>query len=345
MVKLKLKKSEDHSYEIIIKKGIALKIPALLKKAKYGNKYAIITDSKVLKLYGHKLKRSLEKEGITAELFSFEKGEKSKHLSTVEKLAEAMIEKKFDRQDAIIALGGGIPGDIAGFLASIYMRGIPFIQIPTTLLAMVDSSVGGKTGVDLNSGKNLLGTFTQPKAVFIDISYLKTLAQKQVRSGLAEIIKYGVIRDKKLFEYLEKNIEDILELEETTINKIIKRSVEIKADIVEADEKESGERMILNYGHTYGHALEKTSNYSLLHGFAISIGMVLINKIAVEKGLMKKEESERIRKLLKSVDLPTTTMKKPTLKDISNDKKKQGNNIKLIIPTTIGKVIIHEEKC
>lgn len=345
MVKVKLKKIEDHSYEILIQQGISLNIPKLLKKAKYANKYAIITDSKVAKLYGQKLKIALKKEDIDAEIFYFEEGEKSKHLTTVEKLAEAMIAKGFDRKDAIIALGGGVPGDIAGLLASIYMRGIPFIQIPTTLLAMVDSSVGGKTGADLKAGKNLIGTFNQPRAVFIDTDYLKSLAQKQIRSGLAEIIKYGVIRDQKLFEYIENNLEKIINLDPKALNKIIKRSVEIKAEIVEKDEKEAGERMLLNYGHSYGHALEKISNYSLLHGYAISIGMVIINRMAVEKGLLTPEASDRIRNLLKRAELPTTTMKKPTLKDLSSDKKKQGNHIKLIMPTKIGAAIIQEEKC
>ena len=345
MVKVKLKKSEDHSYDILIEAGISETVPKLLKKKAYGNKYAIITDSKVAKLYGQKLKNSLNKAGIVAEIFSFPEGEKSKHLSTVEKLADQMIEKKFDRKDAIIALGGGVPGDIGGFLASIFMRGIPFIQIPTTLLAMVDSSVGGKTGVDLQSGKNLIGTFNQPKLVLIDNNYLKTLATKQIRSGLAEVIKYGIIEDENLFSFIEKNIDKIISLEAVALNTIIQRSVEIKAKIVEKDEKESGKRMILNYGHSFGHALEKMSNYSLLHGHAISIGMVIINKMAVEKGMMKEKDAERIRQLLKKADLPTTTMKKPDLKDLASDKKKDGDMIKLIFASKIGKAIIHEEKC
>ena len=344
-ISIKLGGKTDKSYKILIKEGVADVIPSQLKKLKLGNKYAIVTDSKVKKLYGNPLLRYLKKNGIEADIISFPQGEKSKKLETIEKLASEMIEKGFDRKDAIIALGGGVVGDMAGFLSSIYMRGIPYIQIPTTLLAMVDSSVGGKTGVDLESGKNLIGTFTQPKAVFIDSNYLKTLSSKQIKNGLAEIIKYGVIKDKKLFNFIEQNLNKILELEEKTINKIITESVQIKAKIVEADEKEKGERMILNYGHTYGHAIEKLTDYKLLHGYAISIGMVLINRIAVEKKLLKKDDADRIKKLLTNAGLPIVTMKKPSNKDLASDKKKDGNHINLILPTKIGKVIIHKEKC
>lgn len=233
---------------------------------------------------------------MQAEIITFEEGEKSKRLSVVESLAEKMVEKEFTRKDAIIALGGGVVGDIAGFLASIYFRGIPYIQIPTTLLAMVDSSIGGKTGVDMECGKNLIGTTTQPIAVFIDTNYLKTLPVKQIRNGLAEIIKYGIIADQKLFKFIEQNLNKIFAHEEKAINYIIKRSVEIKVKIIEEDEKEKGKRMLLNYGHTYGHALERLSGYTLLHGYAISIGMVIINDIAIKKKLLKKAEAERIKK-------------------------------------------------
>ncbi|MFC1615638.1 3-dehydroquinate synthase [Patescibacteria group bacterium] len=339
-IKVNLKSEIDNSYPIFVEKGCHEKIPAYLKKHKVGVKYAIITDSKVKKLYANQLHRLLKKHGIESEIFVFPNGEKSKNIATIEKLAELMISKKFDRNDAIIALGGGVVGDMAGFLASIYMRGIPFVQIPTTLLAMVDSSVGGKTGIDLKSGKNLLGTFYQPEAVFMDSSYLKTLSPKQIKNGLAEVIKYGIIKDKNLFNFIEQKLKNILILEEKTIETIIIKSIKIKSKIVEEDEKESGLRMILNYGHSYGHAIEKMSNYKLLHGYAISIGMVMENKIAVEKKIMKGQEEERIKKLLKNTGLPVITMKKPTKKDLLSDKKKQGNQLSLILPTKIGKVII-----
>lgn len=343
-VQIKLKGELDNSYHIIIEAGVTSKLHQHLKKMKIGQKYAIITDSKVRKLYGNPLLRLLQKNGIKCDIFSFPQGEKSKKISTIENLAEQMIKAGFDRKDAIIALGGGVVGDIAGFLSAIFMRGIPYIQVPTTLLAMVDSSVGGKTGVDMSCGKNLLGTFTQPKAVFIDQTQLKTLSKKQVRSGMAEVIKYGVITDEKFFNFIEKNIEKIVDLDEKSINKIITTSVKIKAKVVEEDEKEGGKRMILNYGHTYGHAIEKNSGYKLLHGFAISIGMVIINKIAVKKGILKKEDADRIKELLKATGLPITTLKKPSAKDLMSDKKRQGNFINFILPTKIGNVVVHKEK-
>lgn len=340
----KPKSIPDKSYKIFIEKGVLNKLPTFLKKENLGDDFAIITDSKTEKLFGKSLAKHLREKGFRVELFSFEAGEKSKTLKTVEELAEKMIAKNFDRKDAIIALGGGVVGDLAGFLASIFMRGIPYIQIPTTLLAMVDSAIGGKTGVDLESGKNLIGTITQPKAVFIDTNYLKTLPENQIRNGLGEIIKYGIISDVKMFNFIEQNLDKIFSLDEKSINYIIKRSVEIKVDVIENDEKELGRRMILNYGHTYGHALEKLSNYTLLHGYAISIGMVIVNDIAVKKGLLKPADAERIKNLFTKAGLPVTTMKKVTKEDFKNDKKRVGDYINLVLATKIGQVVIHKEK-
>ena len=344
IIHAKPKTIHNNSYKIFIQNGIINKLPEYLKKMNLGDDYALITDTKTEKLFGRSLVKFLKSKGIKVEMISFDQGEKSKNLKTVEELAEKMIEKKFDRRDAIIVLGGGVAGDIGGFLASIYYRGIPYIQIPTTLLAMVDSAIGGKTGVDLKSGKNLIGTITQPKAVFIDTNYLKTLPENQIRNGLAEIIKCGVIKDAKLFKFIEQNLDKILKLDKKAINYIIQRSVEIKVEIIEHDEKESGQRMILNYGHTYGHALEKLSNYTLLHGYAISIGMVIANKIAIQKRLLKPAVAERIKNLLKKAELPVTTIKNPTKKDIISDKKRIGNYINLILPTDIGKAVIYKEK-
>lgn len=344
-ITINLKSAVDNSYKVIIENGVNQQIPAFLKKSKLGHKYAIITDSKVEKLYGFSLVRFLKKNGIECEMFSFPEGETSKNLKTIENLAAQMIEKGFDRKDAILSLGGGVVGDMAGFLASIFMRGIPYIQIPTTLLAMVDSSIGGKTGVDLASGKNLLGTFTQPKVVFIDPTYLKTLSPKQIRNGLAEVIKCSIIKDEKLFKFIEDNLSKILLREPKTLIKIIEQTVKIKAKIVEKDEKENKERMLLNYGHTFGHAIEKASGFKLLHGYAISIGMVLANKLAVEKKLLDKKSAERIKNLFTKAELPITTMKIPTLKDLSSDKKKFDKVINFILPTKIGKAVIYPEKC
>ncbi|MEK7673029.1 MAG: 3-dehydroquinate synthase [Patescibacteria group bacterium] len=329
---------------IYIENGLMAKISELIKQLNIGKKYAIITDSKVKKIWGTALHKSLIKNGIEAELFDFKEGEKSKTLTTVEKLADQLVEKNFDRKDAIIALGGGVVGDLAGFLAAIYMRGINCIQIPTTLLAMVDSAIGGKTGVDLNSGKNLIGTITQPKAIFIDPGYLKTLPQNQIINGMAEVIKYGVIKDPSLFKFIEENLEKIFKQDEKTLLYIIEKSVKIKTDVVKKDEKENGLRMILNYGHTYGHALEKLSKYTLLHGYAISIGMVIVNKIAVEKKLLSIKDSDRIKNLLKKTGLPVVTMQKVSTKDLMSDKKRIGGELNLILATKIGSVKIVKEK-
>lgn len=344
-LKVKLKSANDHSYKIIVQGGLRHNLATKLKSLKLGQKYAIITDSKVEKLYGRSLLQQLRKDGFEVDLFSFPAGEKAKTLNTVEKLAEQMIDNNFGRKDAIIALGGGVVGDLAGFLANIFMRGIPYIQIPTTLLAMVDSSVGGKTGVDLSGGKNLIGTFNQPQAVIVDPEYLKTLPINQIRNGLAEVIKYGIIQDSSLFKLIEQNCTRILRLDQKLITELIVQSVTIKSKIVEEDEKESNKRMILNYGHTYGHALEKLSNYTLLHGYAISIGMILANQLAVEKKLLSPASAERIKKLLKRVGLPITTMKKPNIKDLLSDKKRQGKMINFILPTKIGQVKIYPLPC
>mgnify|MGYP003971806181 CR=1 FL=1 len=344
-ITLKLKKSVDDSYTVLLEKDCLKKLPTYLKKEKIGLKYAIVCDSKTKSLFGTSLIKFLRKNKIECELFSFPPGEKSKSLKTISDLSEALVNKGFSRKDAIIALGGGVVGDTAGFLASVLFRGIPYIHIPTTLLAMVDSAIGGKTGVDLEAGKNLVGTITQPKVVFIDTKYLSTLPEKQIRSGLGEIIKYGIIYDKKFFEFLEKNLENIFKLDEKTINYIIKKSVEIKRDVVQKDEKESGLRMILNYGHTYGHALEKKSNYTLLHGYAISIGMIIINKMAVEEGILKEEDAERIKNIFKAAGLPTTTMKRPSFKDLASDKKRDGDCINFVMVSSIGKSLIHKKKC
>lgn len=308
------------------------------------NSFAIITDSKVKRLYGGKLMWKIRKAGFTAELFSFPNGERSKTLSTVERIANEMVEKNFDRSSCVIALGGGVVGDIAGLVASTFMRGIPIIQIPTTLLAMIDSSIGGKTGVNLKAGKNLFGTFHQPAAIFIDPHFLKTLATKEIRNGLAEAIKYGVIRSPKLFNFIEKNLEKILKLDYTVLQKLIKDCVKIKTEIVKKDPTEKGPRMILNYGHTFGHTIERLSNYTLLHGFAISLGMVLANQKAVKLGVLSPATAARIKNLLKKADLPVYTMHKPTLKDVVHDKKTANGTINFVLPKKIGEVTIYKEK-
>lgn len=344
-IKVKISRRPRDKYMIFIKENCIDSLPDFLKENCIGEKYGILTDSKTKKIYGDSLLKFFKKNKINAELISFDQGEKSKTLETVEKLAEEMVKKNFDRNCALIVLGGGVPGDLGGFLASVFMRGIPYIQIPTTLLAMVDSAIGGKTGVDLEAGKNLIGTTSQPKAVFVDINYLKTLPQNQIINGLSEIIKYGVIKDKKLFKYIEKNLDKILNKDVSALEYIIERSIKIKVKIIEKDERElTDERILLNYGHTFGHALEKMSNYTLLHGFAISIGMVMVNRLAVEKKIMKESDAERIKTLLQKAGLPITSMKKPGTKDILSDKKRSGDYMNFVLAKKIGKAIVHKEK-
>lgn len=345
---LKLKKQTDNSYLIHIEKGLFKEIPNLLKKQKSRTCFSLIADTNVTKLYGKTLLMCLQKKNIKAHLISFPAGERHKNLSTVEKIIGQMLKFGIDRSGAVIALGGGVSGDLAGFVASIYMRGIPLFHIPTTLLAMVDSSIGGKTGVDLSSGKNLAGTFYQPKAVFIDPELLKTLPQKELENGMAEVIKYGVLGDEVLLRLAELKKNQILQKDERILERIITRCCKMKAKIIQDDERENGVRMTLNYGHTLGHAFEKLSNYTIGHGEAIAIGMLLINAVAVEKGLLDKEIHERIVKILVRyhlLDHLKDFTRKPKIieqlwKIMLNDKKNKDGIVRFIVPRDIGDVFL-----
>lgn len=350
-IHLNLGQKTDSSHEIIIENGLLKKIPQLLAQKFAGSKVVIISDSNVAKIYGNKLMKSLEDEGLKSFLFTFPQGEQSKNLQTVSKLIERMLKAQIGRLDLVIALGGGVTGDIAGFASSIYMRGIKYIHIPTSLLAMVDSCIGGKTGVDCTLGKNLIGTFYQPKSIYIDPELLSTLNDLEFSNGFAEIIKYGIIKDYSLFCLLEKNSIKTLKNDKSTLNKIIIQSCKIKAAIIEKDEKENNERMILNYGHTMGHAIEKYSNYKIKHGTAISIGSILINKISLKLNLLNKKESERIKKLYSTYELPGVDIKMYTQKRAlekiwsiaQNDKKMLKSKINFIIANSIGKTIIYDQ--
>lgn len=328
--RIKLRKYIDDSYPILIAPGCFQQIPFDIKKHQFGQKYCIITDTNVRKLYGEDLLKIMREQELDATMISFQAGERNKTLKTVEKLVTQMVQLGHNRKSCVLALGGGVTGDIAGFCASIYMRGIPFIQIPTTLMAMADSSIGGKTGVDLVSGKNLIGFFNQPKKVYIDPQVLSTLPQKQILNGLAEIVKHGLIADKRILKILKKNPEKAIAAHTTIITDLLIRSCQVKRRIVEKDELENGLRMVLNYGHSIGHAIEHASNYNLNHGEAIGIGMNLENRLAVDKKILSSKHCERIEKLLKSLHLPTRIPPKidrgPILKALARDKKNQGEN-------------------
>ncbi len=337
----------ERSYPIFIEKGFLSKIGADLKQRNVGNRYCIIADDRVAEIYGETLIKSLTEAGLHSEILTFPHGESSKNLSTVATLASGLARLGFDRQDAIIAFGGGVSGDIAGFLASSYMRGIPFVQIPTTLLAQVDSSVGGKTGVDIPEGKNLVGAFYQPKAVYIDINVLHTLPSEELLGGLAEVIKYGVIRDGKFFTFLKDNREGILALDDELISQVIYTCCKIKADVVSEDEKEGGVRKILNYGHTIGHAVEGTSNYSIIHGLAVSIGMVAAARLSVMNSLLTEAEAEQVSSILQDyrmpIEVPENLDRATIKKYLLTDKKTVGGVVFFVLPTQIGDTVVTDK--
>ncbi len=337
----------ERSYPIVIQPGLLPLVGQDIAARKIGKRFGIISDEHVAGLYGDALLQSLSDAGVDAELITFPRGEASKNLQTIAALASELAGRGFDRGDALIALGGGVSGDMAGFLASIYMRGIPFVQIPTTLLSQVDSSVGGKTGVDIPEGKNLVGTFYQPRAVYIDPDVLKTLPKEEVLGGLAEVIKYGVIRDAEFFDFLEQQREDILALKKTAIIPLIARCCEIKAQVVEQDEREGGLRRILNFGHTIGHAVEAASGFSLIHGLAIGIGMRAAADLAVLGGHLSKEEAARLRRVLEEYGLPVTippALDRSVIKAfLQTDKKTIGGRVFFVLPESIGRVHITDK--
>ena len=332
------------SYDIEIERGllprIGERVKRLLPKAE---KAAVITDSNVGPLYASVLKKSLEKEGIAVTVLTFKAGEESKNLQTLGILYNGLAEAGLTRSDAVIALGGGVTGDMGGLAAATFLRGVAFIQIPTSLLATVDSSVGGKVAVDLPSGKNLVGAFYQPKAVYIDPDLLKTLSVRYLHDGLAEVIKYGCIRDRDLFVMLEK-IQNDGELLERA-DEIIETCCNLKARIVEQDEFDTGERMLLNFGHTLGHAVEKTFHFDRYsHGEGVGIGMVLLTRQSEKLGLTEYGTADRIAALLQKFQLPVNVQMRQDdfLRAIALDKKKRGSRLTLVLLKQIGESFLQK---
>jgi 3-dehydroquinate synthase len=319
-------------------------------KLRFGQKTAVVTNPTVNRLYGQRVLKTLTAADFRAMPVEIPDGEQYKTLDWANAVFTALLINTFDRRSPLVALGGGVIGDLTGFAASCYMRGVPFVQVPTTLLAMVDSSVGGKTGVNHPLGKNMIGAFYQPRLVLMDLDALKTLPKEELLSGMAEVIKYGVIWDRELFDFLEKNREKILNLEEGPLGHIIRRSCEIKADVVSKDEREGGLRAILNFGHTVGHAVETLSDYTSRHGEAVAIGMVYASKLAHRTGLCDAQVPERIEKLINAYGLPTSlsAMKpRPTVTRfmdmIQVDKKAEAGKVRFVLPTKIGEVVITRE--
>ncbi|MEJ2690278.1 MAG: 3-dehydroquinate synthase [Deltaproteobacteria bacterium] len=337
----------DRSYPIVIKNGVLREVGSRLAAEPVGRRYFVISDDRVAALYGEILVAGMQSAGLAVELLTFSHGEESKNLQTIAMLASRLAEKGADRKDALIALGGGVTGDIVGFLAAIYMRGIPFVQVPTTLLSQVDSSVGGKTGVDIPEGKNLVGAFYQPKAVYIDSEVLKSLPYAELLNGLAEVIKYGVIYDADFFDRLETQRDNILAMDLTLLEEVIARCCEIKAAVVAADEKESDFRRILNFGHTIGHAVEGASGYTLAHGMAVAIGMVAVARLAVKQGILSDAEAGRLMKLIENYGMPSVIpagLDRLMIRQyLKTDKKAVGGRPFFVLPTAIGKVIITDE--
>ncbi len=335
-----LKKEIDTSYNIHIAPNLFQTIGKDLNQNSLGDQYAIITDSNVELLYGRTLLCQLQENHLSTFLLPFPAGEESKIILTYQQLLQQLIRYGFTRKSVIIALGGGVVGDVAGFLAATYMRGIPYIQIPTTLLAQVDSSIGGKTALNLPEGKNLLGAFYQPRKVFIDPSLLTTLSKQHFQNGLVETIKHGIIYDSTLFSYIENHIQDIKTQNMHVLTHLIHHSCKIKATIIQQDEHEQNIRAILNYGHTLAHALEQIENYRLSHGEAVAIGMNYAGKLAIKKDLWCQSEYERQSALLQAFNLPShsTQNAKHLVSLMHRDKKVEKGEIMFVLPTAIGKM-------
>ncbi len=333
-------KLKERSYNIDIGAGLLRSLPQKLPSFFPSRRFVIVTNTTLARLYRKKIDKLLSGKNFSYQWIVIPDGEKYKTLATVEKIIRQIIHFRGDRKTGLVALGGGVVGDVGGFVASIYMRGIPFIQIPTTLLAQVDSSVGGKTGVDLESGKNLVGAFYQPRWVLIDTDFLKTLPQREYLCGLAEVVKYGVIRDEKFFKFLESNISGILKLNSKVLGTIIRRSCAIKAHIVSQDEREGGLRVLLNFGHTLAHAIETLSGYSRIHhGEAVSMGMVYATGLSFMEGLCSEDVYFRLIRLLVALGLPTAWPdypKKKYAQCIQLDKKSSGRRVQYIAVKKMG---------
>ncbi len=320
------------TYEILIGSGLLSALGQYIRQLGKAQKVCVVSDSQVFPLYGAQVLDSLAKEGFSALSFVFPAGEESKNGETFLSLLNFLAENQLTRSDILVALGGGVVGDLAGFAAASFLRGIRILQVPTTLLAAVDSSVGGKTAIDLPAGKNLAGAFYQPSLVLCDTDVLHTLPGEIFRDGCAEVIKYGVLYDPKLFSHLEEKGPDF------DREAVISRCVELKRDVVSEDEFDTGARMKLNLGHTIGHGVEAVSHYTVSHGKAVAIGMGIVGRAAAEKGLFPQPDCSRLLAVLRKFGLPDTTEMdaQAIYAHTLSDKKRSGGTVTLIIPRKIG---------
>ena len=337
----------NRSYGIVIGSGLVDDITSFVRAAGYSARGMIVTDTNIAPLYAAQTAELLARAGIRAEVVSVPAGESAKSLTQANELFTRAIEMGLDRKSPIIALGGGVVGDLAGFVAATYMRGVPFIQMPTSLLAQVDSSVGGKVAVNHPHGKNLIGAFYQPDAVFMDLDLLRTLPVREIATGLGEIIKYGVIADAAFFAWLEEHRDDVLALTPTAASHMIARSCEIKANVVRQDEREGGLRRILNFGHTIAHAIEKETGYTRYrHGEAVAIGMIGAAQISEEMGLLSATDRLRMVELIHTMRLPLMAegvSPDAMYDDLFHDKKTVDGRIHWVLAEDIGRVCVRSD--
>ena len=334
-------------YDVVIEPGVLDRLGELVHTLAPHQRCALLADRTVSELYGERAEKSLTGAGYRPVAACFEPGEGNKTLATVQRLYDVLLEQQLERRSPVIALGGGITGDVVGFVAASYLRGVPFVQCPTTLLSMVDSSVGGKTGVNVPQGKNLIGAFYQPIVVVIDPLMLRTLPTRELGCGLGECVKHGVIRDESLFEFIQAEVEKIRTLDPPTLVELVRRNVQIKAAVVMEDERETGVRAHLNFGHTFAHAIEATAGYGkILHGEAVALGMVAATSVAVELGLCASSLRDRLVALLEAADLPVRAELPPdalaadqlrALQEVSDSR------IRFVLPDRMGHVVVRDD--
>jgi 3-dehydroquinate synthase len=337
---------KENSYQIHIGFGLISEFGQRLRQVVAGDKLVIVTNPVIEDLYRTVIKQNLNNCGFEVTILKVPEGEEQKSLQNASALYGELSNCHAERTTPILALGGGVIGDLAGFVAATYLRGVPFIQIPTTLLAQVDSSVGGKVAVDYNKLKNKIGAFYQPKLVVTDIETLHTLPQRDIVNGMAEIIKHAIIWDKKLFDYIENNINKIKALDTEVIEELIVKAVKIKAEIIEKDEKDINIRNILNYGHTIGHAIETLSEFKLKHGEAVAIGMVTAGRISSKLGMLSLNELSRMKEIIKKVGLPTKVPEfgiDQLIEAMRHDKKVLAGKIRFVLLDSIGKAMVFDD--
>lgn len=335
-----------NSYKIHVGSGLLAQTGRWLNESGFSGKLVIIADPTVKRLYGEALNQSLSNDGFSVTNLLVPEGEEQKSLETAGRLYQELTDCYVERTTPILALGGGVIGDLAGFVAATYQRGVPLIQLPTTLLAQVDSSIGGKVAVDHGRLKNMIGVFYQPRLVIADTDTLRTLPPNELANGLAEVIKSAAIRSRELFVFLEQNIDLIKSLDKNALEEIVFQSAKIKAEIVEKDEKDLGLRNLLNYGHTIGHAIESVSDFEVAHGGAVAIGMLAAARISDEMGILDKSELIRLRKIVENAGLPTEMPgieAERLIQAMKHDKKVLRDKIRFVLLKSIGSAFITDE--